>query len=153
DLLRLVEQSVAEQQVVIVSDYAKGVLADGVAAAVIAASRTAGKPVVVDPKGTDYAPYRGATVLKPNRRELALATGLPVGSETEVVAAARRLITSFDFGAVLVSLSQDGMLLVEGAGAVHALPTAAREVFDVSGAGDTAIATLAAALAIGMTLL
>jgi len=82
--------------IVLLSDYAKGVLAEGVAAAVIAATRAAGKAVVVDPKGTDYAPYRGATVLKPNRRELAEATAMPVGSEDEVVAAARALIAAGD---------------------------------------------------------
>jgi D-beta-D-heptose 7-phosphate kinase/D-beta-D-heptose 1-phosphate adenosyltransferase len=113
DLLRLVEQAVAEHQIVVVSDYAKGVLSDGVAAAVIATARAAGKPVVVDPKGVDYAPYRGATVLKPNRKELALATGMPVGSEAEVVVAARRLMATHDFSAVLVSLSHDVMIRVE----------------------------------------
>jgi D-beta-D-heptose 7-phosphate kinase/D-beta-D-heptose 1-phosphate adenosyltransferase len=152
DLLRLVEQALGERQVVIVSDYAKGVLSNGIAASIIAAARIAGRPVVVDPKGTDYAPYRGASVLKPNRRELALATGLPVATEAEVVVAARRLIQTYDFGAVLVSLSQDGMMLVEASGAVHTLPAAAREVFDVSGAGDTAIATLAAALSARIAL-
>jgi D-beta-D-heptose 7-phosphate kinase / D-beta-D-heptose 1-phosphate adenosyltransferase len=126
------------------------VLSDGVAAAVIAAARAAGKPVVVDPKGIDYAPYRGATVLKPNRRELALATGMRVGTPAEIVAAAKRLIATCEFGAVLVSLSQDGMILVEASGAVHELPALAHEVFDVSGAGDTAIATLAAAIAVGL---
>jgi D-beta-D-heptose 7-phosphate kinase/D-beta-D-heptose 1-phosphate adenosyltransferase len=152
DLLRLVKQTVADHQVIVVSDYAKGVLTDGVAAAIIAAAAASGKPVVVDPKGTDYSAYRGAAVLKPNRRELALATGMPVATEAEIVAAARHLIKSFKFGAVLVSLSQDGMILVEASGAVHALPAAAREVFDVSGAGDTAIATLAAALGAGLGL-
>ena len=96
DFMRLIEQAIADHTVVIVSDYAKGVLAEGVAAAVIAATRAAGKAVVVDPKGTDYAPYRGATVLKPNRRELAEATAMPVGSEDEVVAAARALIAAGD---------------------------------------------------------
>jgi len=153
DLLRLVEQALAEHQIVIVSDYAKGVLSDGVAAAAIAAARAAGKPVVVDPKGTNYSAYRGATIIKPNRRELALATGLPVGTEVETVVAARRLMASCDFAAVLVSLSQDGMMLVEADGGVHPLAAAAREVFDVSGAGDTVIATLAATLAAGMSLL
>jgi D-beta-D-heptose 7-phosphate kinase/D-beta-D-heptose 1-phosphate adenosyltransferase len=129
------------------------VLSDGIAAAIIAAARGAGRPVVVDPKGIDYTPYRGAAVLKPNRRELALATGMPVGSEAEIVAAARQLIASCDFAAVLVSLSQDGMILIEASGGVHALPAASHEVFDVSGAGDTAIATLAAGLAAGMGLL
>jgi D-beta-D-heptose 7-phosphate kinase/D-beta-D-heptose 1-phosphate adenosyltransferase len=153
DFIRLVEQAIADHTVIIVSDYAKGVLADGVAAAIIAAARAAGKAVVVDPKGTDYTPYRGASVLKPNRRELAQATRMPVGSEDEVVAAARALIAVGDFGAVLVSLSEDGMILAEAGGAVHLLPAAAREVYDVSGAGDTVIATLAAALAAGLSLI
>jgi D-beta-D-heptose 7-phosphate kinase/D-beta-D-heptose 1-phosphate adenosyltransferase len=153
DFMRLIEQAIADHAVIIVSDYAKGVLADGVAAAIIAAARAAGKAVVVDPKGTDYTPYRGASVLKPNRRELAQATRMPVGSEDEVVAAARALIAAGDFGAVLVSLSEDGMILAEAGGAVHRLPAAAREVYDVSGAGDTVIATLAAALAAGLSLI
>jgi len=153
DFMRLIEQAIADHTVVIVSDYAKGVLAEGIAAAIIAVARAAGKAVVVDPKGTDYAPYRGATVLKPNRRELAEATAMPVGSEDEVVAAARALIAAGDFSAVLVSLSEDGMILVEAGGAVHLLPAAAREVYDVSGAGDTVIATLAAALAGGLSLI
>jgi D-beta-D-heptose 7-phosphate kinase / D-beta-D-heptose 1-phosphate adenosyltransferase len=153
DLLRLIEQAIPDHAVVIVSDYAKGVLAEGVAASVIAAARAAGKPVVVDPKGTDYSLYRGADVLKPNRRELAQATRMPVGTLDEVVAAARALIVTGDFGALLVSLSEDGMVLVETGGAVHPLPAAAREVFDVSGAGDTVVATLAAGIAGGLSLL
>jgi D-beta-D-heptose 7-phosphate kinase/D-beta-D-heptose 1-phosphate adenosyltransferase len=152
DLLRLVDQVLADRAVVIVSDYAKGVLADGVAAEVIARARAAGRIVIVDPKGRDYTRYRGATLVKPNRRELADATGLPVRSEAEIVAAARRLIETCAFEAVLVSLSQDGMLLVEATGPVHALPAQAREVFDVSGAGDTVVATLATALASGVAL-
>jgi len=152
DLLRLVDQVLADCSVVIVSDYAKGVLADGIAAEVIARARAAGRSVVVDPKGRDYARYRGATVIKPNRRELADATLMPVGDEAEIVAAARRLIERCGVEAVLVSLSQDGMLLVEISGAVRALPAAAREVFDVSGAGDTVVATLATALAVGVPL-
>jgi D-beta-D-heptose 7-phosphate kinase / D-beta-D-heptose 1-phosphate adenosyltransferase len=153
DMLRLVEQTIPGHEVVIVSDYAKGVLADGVAAAVIAAARKSGKPVVVDPKGTDYSLYRGASVLKPNRRELAQATRMPVGTLDEVVAAAQALIAACDFGALLVSLSEDGMVLVEAGGGVHPLPAAAREVFDVSGAGDTVVATLAAGIAGGLSLL
>jgi D-beta-D-heptose 7-phosphate kinase/D-beta-D-heptose 1-phosphate adenosyltransferase len=151
-LLRRIADAVPRHAATIVSDYAKGVLADGVAEAVIAAARAAGRPVVVDPKGTDYGRYRGATLLKPNRGELARATGgLPVSTEGEVVAAARALIERHGFGALLVSLSQDGMVLVEAeSGAVHVLPAEAREVFDVSGAGDTVVATVAAALAGGL---
>jgi D-beta-D-heptose 7-phosphate kinase/D-beta-D-heptose 1-phosphate adenosyltransferase len=153
DLLRLLDHASAGRSVTILSDYAKGVLGDGIAVAAIAAARAAGHVVVVDPKGTDYAPYRGASILKPNRRELGAATKLPVGSEAEVIAAARALIDDFELGAVLVSLSQEGMLLVEAGGTVHRLPAEAREVFDVSGAGDTVVAVLGAALGAGASLL
>ena len=153
DLLRLFEQAAAGATVTILSDYAKGVLSDGVAAAAIAAARAAGHTVVVDPKGIDYRPYRGASILKPNRGELGAATKLPVATEAEVTAAARALIDDFELGAVLVSLSQEGMLLVEASGAVHSLAAEAREVFDVSGAGDTVVAVLGAALGAGASLL
>ena len=153
DLLRVLDHAAAGHRVTVLSDYAKGVLGDGVAAAAIAIARAAGHVVVVDPKGTNYAPYRGASILKPNRGELAAATKLPVGSEAEVTAAARALIDDFELGAVLVSLSQEGMLLIEAGGAVHRLAAEAREVFDVSGAGDTVVAVLGAALGAGASLL
>jgi D-beta-D-heptose 7-phosphate kinase/D-beta-D-heptose 1-phosphate adenosyltransferase len=153
DLLGLIEHAAATCDVTILSDYAKGVLDDGIAAAAIAAARAAGHLVVVDPKGLDYSAYRGASLLKPNRGELGAATKLPVGSEDEVAAAARALIDGFELGAVLVSLSQEGMLLVDSSGAVHKLAAEAREVFDVSGAGDTVVAVLAAALGAGATSL
>lgn len=149
ELTRMVAQVLPHYQVTVISDYAKGVLADGVAAELIAASLAAGHRVVVDPKGIDYAAYRGASIIKPNRRELGEATKRAVGSEAEVVAAARALIDAHGFGAVLVSLSQDGMLLVEASGATAKFAAEAREVYDVSGAGDTVIAVLAAALAAG----
>jgi D-beta-D-heptose 7-phosphate kinase / D-beta-D-heptose 1-phosphate adenosyltransferase len=153
DLMRLLQQAAEGCNVTVLSDYAKGVLEGGVAAAAIAAARAQNHRVVVDPKGFDYTPYRGASVLKPNRSELAAATKLPVGNEAEVSRAASSLIERFELGAVLVSLSQDGMLLVEASGAVHRLPAEAREVFDVSGAGDTAIAVLGASLGAGASLL
>jgi D-beta-D-heptose 7-phosphate kinase/D-beta-D-heptose 1-phosphate adenosyltransferase len=152
DFLAMVRQLLPQHQVTIVSDYAKGVLADGVAAEIIAAARAAGHAVVVDPKGTDYQAYRGATLIKPNRRELGAATNRAVDSEAAITAAARALIDECGFAAVLVSLSQDGMMLVEAGGDMHKLGAEAREVYDVSGAGDTAVAVLAAALGAGASL-
>jgi D-beta-D-heptose 7-phosphate kinase/D-beta-D-heptose 1-phosphate adenosyltransferase len=152
DLLRLVADALDEHRVVIVSDYAKGVLAGDVAGAIIRTARDAARIVVVDPKDRDWSRYAGATVLKPNRRELAAATGMAVETETEIVAAARRALERHGFEALLVSRSEDGVLLVEANGAVHGFATEAREVFDVSGAGDTMVATLAAALAAGASL-
>ncbi len=153
DLLSLFRQSLKGRQATVISDYAKGVLGDGLAADLIAASRAAGHIVLVDPKGTDYGKYRGATLVKPNRRELAEVTRRPVGSDIEVATAARLLIEEHELGSVLVSLSEQGMLLVEASGATHRLPTVAREVFDVSGAGDTVMAVMAAALAVGASAL
>ncbi|MBL28601.1 MAG: bifunctional heptose 7-phosphate kinase/heptose 1-phosphate adenyltransferase [Rhodospirillaceae bacterium] len=139
---------------VVLSDYGKGTLTPAVVGAALAAGEQAGVRVIVDPKGTDFGRYRGAAIVTPNRRELAEATRMPVGSDAEVVAAARHLIESFGFEAVLVTRSQEGMTLVSGGAheASQHLPAVAREVFDVSGAGDTVIATFALGLAVGMPL-
>lgn len=136
----------------VLSDYGKGVLTPAVVARLIAAAAAAGVPAIVDPKGRDYTLYRGASLLTPNRKELAEATGMAVGDDAEIVAAARHLIAACGVGAVLATRSQDGMTLVTADGAVHHLAAQAREVFDVSGAGDTVVATLAAALAAGAPL-
>lgn len=133
---------------IVLSDYGKGVLTPDMTARLIEAARAAGRPVVVDPKGADYRRYRGATVITPNRRELAEATRLPTGTGEEIVAAARHLLDLTETAAVLVTRSQEGMTLVTPGGVEH-IPAEAREVFDVSGAGDTVTAMLALALAAG----
>ncbi len=137
--------------VVVLSDYGKGALAGGVAERIIEAAKKAGKPVIVDPKGDDYAPYKGADIITPNQKELAIATNMPTAAADEAEAAAGKLIAAWGFGAVLVTRSRDGMILVTGDGA-RRLRAEAREVFDVSGAGDTVVAALAAALAAGAEL-
>ena len=149
-MLRIARDALAATSVTVLSDYAKGVLAGDVPAQVIAAARAAGRKVVVDPKGADYGRYAGADVITPNRRELAIATGMPAGTDAEVVAAARQLRAEHGFGAVLVTQAEDGMTLV--ADEVHRFPAEAAEVFDVSGAGDTVVAALAAGLAGGLSL-
>jgi len=135
--------------VVVLSDYGKGVLDDGVAEELIAAANAAGATVIVDPKGRDYARYRGAGVVTPNRAELAEAAERPVVDAATADAAARILIDTFGFGAVLATLGADGMTLVPANDAPTVLDVEAREVFDVSGAGDTVVAMFAAALAAG----
>jgi D-beta-D-heptose 7-phosphate kinase / D-beta-D-heptose 1-phosphate adenosyltransferase len=150
DLLRLARELVAANQIVIISDYAKGVLTEGVAFEIITAARDAGARVIVDPKGGDPIRYHGADLLKPNRRELAHATGMPVATESEVVAAARALIERCAFATVLVSLGADGMVLVGADGTVHVQRAQVHEVYDVSGAGDTVVAVVAAALGAGL---
>jgi D-beta-D-heptose 7-phosphate kinase/D-beta-D-heptose 1-phosphate adenosyltransferase len=136
----------------VLSDYGKGVLAPNGAADLIAAARKAGVPVVVDPKGTDFARYRGASVVTPNRKELQAATGMATDSDAAIIAAARKLIADCGIDYVLATRSADGMSLI-GADEVHHLAAEAREVFDVSGAGDTVVAAVAAGLAAGVSLL
>ena len=126
---------------VILSDYAKGVLTPRVIAAVIAAARAAGKPVVVDPKGHDYSRYRGATVVTPNAAELAQALGRPVGSDQAAVrAGAQALADAVDSDVVLVTCGERGMVIVSRDGETAAFDATARRVVDVSGAGDTVVA-------------
>jgi D-beta-D-heptose 7-phosphate kinase/D-beta-D-heptose 1-phosphate adenosyltransferase len=135
---------------VVLSDYGKGVLQPETLAELIAAARAAGRPVVVDPKGHDFGVYRGADLVTPNRRELQNASGLPTTSDAEVEAACRALIAACGVEGVLATRSEAGMTLVLASGGVHHFPTEAREVFDVSGAGDTVVALLGAALAGGV---
>jgi len=144
--------AMAECNVLVLSDYKKGVLSRTVIATLIEAARTSGLQVIVDPKGSDYSLYKGAGVVTPNRRELFDATSLPVDGDDEIITAARKLITGNDIGAVLVTRSKDGMTIVPGADAPCHLGAEAKEVFDVSGAGDTVVASLAAALSTGADL-
>jgi len=151
-LVRIATDAMAATSVTVLSDYRKGVLGADVAQRLIAAAKQLGRRVIVDPKGVDYARYSGADIVTPNRRELAEATGLTLDSETSIVAAAQVLIQRYGFGAVLVTRAEDGMTLVTGADIRH-FPGEAKEVYDVSGAGDTVVATLAAAMAVDVPLL
>jgi D-beta-D-heptose 7-phosphate kinase/D-beta-D-heptose 1-phosphate adenosyltransferase len=153
DMLRLARELVADHSVVVISDYAKGVLTEGVALEIIRAAREAGARVIVDPKGGDHIRYRGADLVKPNRRELAHATGMPVATDDEIIAASRSLIERCGFNAVLASLGAEGSVLVSAAGSADVQRAEVREVFDVSGAGDTVVAVVAAALAVGVGLI
>lgn len=138
---------------VILSDYGKGVLTPKVLRAIIDAANQKSIPVLVDPKGDDYALYRGADVVTPNRRELGLATKMPTRSDADIIAAGNAMLEKSGIAAVVATRSEDGMsVLHRGSNDVLHLRAHAREVFDVSGAGDTVIATVAAALSAGVTL-
>jgi D-beta-D-heptose 7-phosphate kinase/D-beta-D-heptose 1-phosphate adenosyltransferase len=151
-LVRIAGEAMAACRAVVLSDYRKGVLAGDAARRIIAAAKAAGRITIVDPKGPDWSRYTGADVVTPNRRELSEAAMLPTDTPEEVVAAAAQLIAAHGFGAVLCTRSEDGMTLVRpGVEPVH-FAAEAREVFDVSGAGDTVVAALAAGLAAGLAL-
>jgi D-beta-D-heptose 7-phosphate kinase/D-beta-D-heptose 1-phosphate adenosyltransferase len=146
-LIGLVIAALPRVGAVVLSDYAKGALTPRVVRDVIAAANAQKKPVVVDPKGRDYAIYRGATLITPNRQELADATHSAARSDEEVAAAADALRKELDAEAVLVTRSEDGMTLVTADGPVH-IPAYPVRVRDVSGAGDTVVAVLAGMLAL-----
>ncbi len=143
----------AKMHAVILSDYAKGALTDPLCEAVIRAARLAGIPVIVDPKTRFFNKYSGATTVCPNLAELSVATGVPAWDTPKLLAAARDLLAEHDFDYLTVTMSEKGIRLIcradDPAGEYHS-PARAREVFDVSGAGDTAIATLTAAIAGGL---
>ncbi len=142
------EAMLPDSDLVILSDYGKGGLTH--IERMIRLARDGGKPVLVDPKGEDYARYRGATVLTPNRGEFREVVGR-WKNETELAEKAHRLREELGVSAILVTRSEEGMSLFEAGGGLH-VPTVAREVYDVSGAGDTVIATLGVMLAAGATL-
>jgi D-beta-D-heptose 7-phosphate kinase / D-beta-D-heptose 1-phosphate adenosyltransferase len=134
---------------VILSDYAKGALSTGLCQAVIALARKHSIPVLVDPKGLDFSKYAGATTICPNLQELALVTGIASRNLPELLAAAQQLVGHLGIDYLTVTMSEKGIRILYPDAVFHS-PTRAREVFDVTGAGDTVIATLAASLAAGL---
>jgi D-beta-D-heptose 7-phosphate kinase/D-beta-D-heptose 1-phosphate adenosyltransferase len=149
DKTPLVEELISQlddYNVLIVSDYGKGVLSD--ANTLIQKAREKGLKVLVDPKGSDFSKYRGATLITPNMKEFETVVG-PCHSDKEIIDKARELIQKTDLDALLITRSEKGMTLVEKNGNYNTIPTQAQEVFDVTGAGDTVISVMAMGLSIG----
>ena len=136
----------------VISDYSKGVFAPDFTQKFIEKARRAQKPVIVDPKGTDYQKYRGATVIKPNIYELAQAVGLDAGDESGLHQAANRLLEIVEGSALLVTRGAEGMLLFRQGEPCLVVPPIPRNVYDSTGAGDTVVSTLALALGSGADL-
>ncbi|MDR1039135.1 MAG: D-glycero-beta-D-manno-heptose-7-phosphate kinase [Deltaproteobacteria bacterium] len=137
-----------------VSDYGKGLLTPAVLGFLLGKARESGIPSIVDPKGSDYERYRGATLVTPNRAELSQALGrdLTRAPEEALAEGGRELMRLHGLENLLITRSEDGMTLLLSCGKTLHLPTRARAVFDVSGAGDTVVAAMAAALAVGASL-
>jgi D-beta-D-heptose 7-phosphate kinase/D-beta-D-heptose 1-phosphate adenosyltransferase len=144
-----VEMLVGKVHAVVLSDYAKGAVTPELCDVVIRAARKAGIPVLADPKTPDFSKYSGATMVCPNLNELSLATGLPSYELEPLLLAGEAQRTEHELKYLCVTMSERGIRVLWEGGAYHS-PARAREVFDVSGAGDTVIATLAAALAGGL---
>ena len=146
------KEALAESDIVILSDYSKGVLSEAVLAAAIAAAHAAGKRVVADPKSRDFSRYRHVDVLKPNRLEITQATGIDCRDDATTEQAGRAALATAEAGAVIVTRGAHGVSIIPKDGPALHLPTLARAVFDVSGAGDTLVSCLAVALAAGADL-
>jgi len=151
-LLAAVRRSASGCQAILVSDYLKGVLSETLLQALVAVGRDHGIPVVVDPKGDDYRKYRGASVLTPNRKEAQVASGIAIVDEASLSRAGRALRDELDLDALVLTRSEEGMSLFFRDGREEHLPTEAREVFDVSGAGDTVLSLIGLGLAAGLPL-
>lgn len=150
-ILTAVRRAIADADALILEDYNKGVLVPRVIEVAIAAAHDKGIPIVVDPKFRNFFSYRGCTVLKPNRRELEGALGAAV--DVDAADALPEVLNRLGAAHLLLTLGERGMALVSHDGRVARIPTTAREVYDVVGAGDTVTAYLAAILAVGGTVL
>jgi len=148
-MLDKIRQALPHTGALVLSDYAKGALKD--VRAMIALAKEAGVPVLIDPKGADFEPYRGATLLTPNLSEFEAVVG-SCKDEAQLVEKGMQLIADFELSALLVTRSEQGMTLLQPGKAPLHLPTQAQEVFDVTGAGDTVIGVLATVLAAGNSL-
>ena len=146
------EAALPQADIVVLSDYAKGVLCDPVLRGALDRAAAHGCRVIADPKRPDFAAYRGVTLLTPNEHEVRFATHIDADHDAEADRAGRAALTAADAEAVLVTRSAKGLTLVRREGPAVHLPTRAREVADVSGAGDTLVAALAIALAAGASL-
>ena len=138
-LLSSVERALADHDGLIVSDYAKGLLTESFMRGLVKLAKKANKPVVADPKGSDYGKYRGATCLTPNQHEAHTAEGEP-----EMLAIARKLIAELDLAQLCITRGAQGVLALQRDGAHRFIPAQAREVFDVTGAGDTFLSVFGA---------
>lgn len=146
------EKLIPACNVVILSDYKKGVLTDKVITKIIALANKHKKPVIVDPKGQDFTRYKGASVITPNRKELENATGLKAASDADTETAAKKIIKDSGIPAILATRSKDGMSLITDKDTPLHIPAEVHEIYDVSGAGDTVVAAFASALGAGVSL-
>lgn len=152
NLVKLVHVLLDAADLIIVSDYAKGVLTRSVLESTIREARSREIPVLVDPKGKDYSKFKGASVLTPNRREAAEACSLDEHRDDVVSIAGRRLISELELDAIIITQGEKGMTLFDGRSSETSFKAEAHEIYDVTGAGDTVIATLGVALAAGVPL-
>lgn len=149
-LMAAASELIPTADMVLLSDYAKGVLSQKLVQHVISGAKKHGKPVIADPKGRDFSRYTGVSLLKPNASELAEATGMPCDSDKKIEVALAKGLEAWQVEAILVTRSARGMSLAVRGNAIHHSQAKARDIFDVSGAGDTGLAALGLALSTGI---
>ncbi|WP_456323361.1 D-glycero-beta-D-manno-heptose-7-phosphate kinase [Hydrogenimonas sp.] len=146
-ILASVQRALPDVDIVVLSDYGKGVLTTALTKRIIRLAKEAGVAVIVDPKGDDYSKYEGATLVTPNKKEASIATGIEIGDRSSLEAAGFGLRENLMLDHVLITLSEDGIAIFDET--MRIVPTVAREVYDVTGAGDTVLATIGFVLAAG----
>jgi rfaE bifunctional protein kinase chain/domain len=152
EVARFVEKIVSETDIVIVSDYGKGLVTKILMNRIVKAGKKHGRMIIADPKGLDYSKYSGVTLITPNRKEAALAAGVEITDNPSLVEAGAKIMESAGIGNLLITCGKDGMTLFEKEKKPYKIRAEARQVFDVSGAGDTVIAVLGLCLASGGSL-
>jgi D-beta-D-heptose 7-phosphate kinase / D-beta-D-heptose 1-phosphate adenosyltransferase len=150
-ILKLIDSALNNYNVLVIADYAKGVLTPDLIKQLIKIAKKIKIPVIVDPQGSNYTPYKGVDIVTPNRKELALATGMPADSDKQIRLAANKLISDHNIKSILATRSGDGMTLINS-NSFNTYQAEAQEIFDVSGAGDTVVATISASLSAGIDL-
>ncbi len=147
ELLSRIESAISDFDIVLLSDYGKGVLEESFTASLIELARSEGKMVLVDPKGRDYSKYRGATLVTPNKKEASEATGIEIVDTESLRRAGFKLKEELSLDMAMITLSEEGMAIFDDS--MRTIETVAREVYDVTGAGDTVLSTLGFVLACG----
>ena len=148
-ILNFVKKAINNIDIILISDYAKGVITPSFSQAIINLAKKAGKQVLVDPKGKDYSKYRSCFMILPNLKEIQEALKIQIKNLKKLPQAAKMLLSHVNSEAVLITLSAEGMALLEKSGKYTSIPSADVKVVDISGAGDTAIAVFALSLAAG----
>ena len=149
-ILNSLQKELFSYDIILLSDYGKGVLTKSLTADIISTARAMGKMILVDPKGSNYSKYSGATLLTPNKKEASLATGIEINSTTSLLSAITELKELYNLDYSVITLSEEGVALFNDE--LEIIPTVAKEVFDVTGAGDTVLASLGVALASGFNI-
>ncbi|PAF52645.1 D-glycero-beta-D-manno-heptose-7-phosphate kinase [Helicobacter sp. 13S00477-4] len=147
-----IENKISNYDCIILSDYNKGVLNEVLTQNLIKLAKSENKPVLCDPKGSDYSKYKGATLLTPNKNEAQLATKINIIDDDSLCATLKNLKDQCDLSVPLITLSEDGIALLDTKNTLIKIPTIAKEVYDVTGAGDTVIAALGFALSSGLDI-